>query len=423
MCHFSENTISHLTALFGSATVIGKREVREPMSKQTYVRMSLYYLLFYTSIGVFKPYFNLFLSSRGLSGQQVGMVLAVIPLVGIMVQPLWGVVNDRFHIQKTTLFVGLLISSAVLLAFPHLHTLSLYLVGAAFISMFQSAMIPITDSMTVQTAGTRHYGRVRLFGSLGYACAAAIAVIFFNDFGVVTLPLLYLGAAFLTLFGLWAYPKPPKPSRKSDSSPFAGTGELLRNRRFLLILGFTLLVTISQAVNNNFFSLYYKELGRPMVWLGTIYAFGALSELPFFFVIGYFIEKYGAERIFLLGGGIFLLRWVVLCFEPPTWLIAVMQLSHGLSFSLTFAAGVSLAAAASNADNRVTAQTLYSSVNVGLSAIVGSLVGGVMLGSSGPRGIYVFASIICFIGLCAMAQLIRKERKSVGTGTGTSLHT
>lgn len=389
------------------------------MQKQTYLRMSLYYLLFYTSIGVFKPYFNLYLSSRGLDGQQVGLVLAVVPLVGIFVQPMWGMLNDRFHIEKTTLLAGLLCSSAVLLAFGHLHTLALFLIGAALISVFQSAMIPIADSMTVQTAGTRHYGRVRLFGSLGYACASALAVVFFHHFAVAVLPLLYLGAALLALFGLWAYPKPPRPPEKPKASPFSGTGELLRNRRFLLVLAFTLLVTISQAVNNNFFSLYYQQIGRPMVWLGTIFGLGAISELPFFFVIGYFIEKYGAERIFLLGGGIFLMRWVVLCFEPPTWLIAVMQLSHGLSFSLTFAAGVSIAAAASNADNRVTAQTLYSSVNVGLSAIIGSLIGGVMLGSFGPRSLYLFASVICVAGLFAMAQLIRKEKKAAGTEADT----
>ncbi|QQE79249.1 MFS transporter [Alicyclobacillus sp. SO9] len=378
------------------------------MARQTYARMSLYYFFFYTTIAVFAPYFNLYLASRGLSSEQVGMVLAVIPLGGILMQPLWGMMNDRLQIQKTTIFLALVVPAITLLLYPHLHSFPVYVLGTAVLAVFQSVAVPVADSMTIETAGTGHYGKIRLFGSLGYAIAAAIAAALYKHYGVSEISVVYGFTVVLALFGLIFYPKPAKMhSGHQRPALFSGMIVLLSNKKFLLILCFTLLITISQAVNSNFFTLYYHALGRPMGWLGIIYALGALSELPFFFIIGRFIGKYGAERIFLLGGAIFLLRWIVLCFEPPTWVIVMMQLSHGLSFTLTFTAGVSMAAQASARDNQVTAQTVYNSVNMGLSAIIGSLIGGVVLNQFGPRGLYGFAAAICVLGLIAMFGLIR----------------
>ena len=48
------------------------------------------------SLGIFFPYFSLYLKENaGLSGIQLGWILAIIPLVSIAAQPFWGQVADR----------------------------------------------------------------------------------------------------------------------------------------------------------------------------------------------------------------------------------------------------------------------------------------------------------------------------------------
>ena len=45
---------------------------------------------------MFFPFYSLYLAENaGLSGSQVGLVLAALPAVGIVAQPFWGQVADR----------------------------------------------------------------------------------------------------------------------------------------------------------------------------------------------------------------------------------------------------------------------------------------------------------------------------------------
>jgi PPP family 3-phenylpropionic acid transporter len=54
------------------------------------VRLSAYWFLTVGALGVFFPYFALYLQENaGLSGSQVGMVTAAMPLTGIFFQPFW----------------------------------------------------------------------------------------------------------------------------------------------------------------------------------------------------------------------------------------------------------------------------------------------------------------------------------------------
>ncbi|MEE9185938.1 MAG: MFS transporter, partial [Candidatus Binatia bacterium] len=58
--------------------------------------LALFWFIYMGALGIFFPYYSLYLrENAGLSGSQVGLVLAIIPLVGIVAQPFWGQVADR----------------------------------------------------------------------------------------------------------------------------------------------------------------------------------------------------------------------------------------------------------------------------------------------------------------------------------------
>ena len=395
------------------------------MSGQTYARLSLYYGLFYTTIAVFNPYFNLYLQSHGLDSASIGLVLAVPPLVALGVQPLWGVIHDRWPIHKWTVGMSLLAAPLVALTTLHLHSVAGFMFVIAAVAVFQTGVMPIMDSSTVRITGVRSYGKVRLFGSMGWALAAVAAASVYHRVGVEILPWLYLATGVLALLGLLGYPSVPsikdirvirdgtdrRPVAETTMGRWAvsrwdGLSRLLKNRQLMAILGLTLLVTASQAMNSNFYTLYYHNLEHPMALLGTIYALGALSELPFFYVVGPLMEKWGAPTVFLVGGMVFAIRWGALALAPPTWVLLLLQLLHGVSFGFTFAAGVAMAATFSDIGNRATAQSLYSAVNTGLSVIVGSLVGGLAMQRFGPQGLYAVATGLSLVGLSLLAWLL-----------------
>ena len=60
------------------------------------VPLTLFWFTYMASLGIYFPYFSLYLrENAGLSGTQLGLVLAVPPLIGMVAQPFWGQVADR----------------------------------------------------------------------------------------------------------------------------------------------------------------------------------------------------------------------------------------------------------------------------------------------------------------------------------------
>ena len=58
--------------------------------------LKLFWFVYMGSVGIVLPYYSLYLKENaGLSGTELGWVLAILPLVGIAAQPFWGQVADR----------------------------------------------------------------------------------------------------------------------------------------------------------------------------------------------------------------------------------------------------------------------------------------------------------------------------------------
>lgn len=388
------------------------------MSTGQYSRMAIYYLLYYTTVATFVPYFNLYLSAKGFSNSQVGVVLAVIPLIGLIVKPLWGMLSDYFEWHRPAIALSLLMAPIILATFVYIRSYLVAVVAAAVFAIFQQSVIPIGDSLTMQNAGSKNYGKIRMFGSLGYAVVVAIASPIYNQYGIRWMILLYALASGTALIGVWLYPSAQIPvqtisktgdreRQRRNMSMSDGLLRLLKNKSFITVIPFTFIASIGLFMNGNFFSLYYTDLHRPIGLLGFIYALGAICELPVFFWSGHLIERFGCGKVLFVGYLVFAARWLVLSFDPPTWVIVLQQATHGISLSLTFAAGIVFAARVSVKENQATAQTVFSAVNTAIAAIIGSLVGGIALEHLGTHGLYECALALGIVGCAGILWLER----------------
>jgi len=387
------------------------------VTRRKSVHISLYYFLFYSTIAVWAPYFALYLHHRGLASASIGWILAVYPFMGLLLQPLWGILNDRFHREWWTVISAIILAPLAAWLFTQVH-LAWYPLVAAGMATFQSAIMPVADSMTVAWLGAQRYGEARLFGSLGYAVIVAVAGLLYHAFGIGHFLDFYLLASVLAVAGGLQYPRPSH--LRVDTAPashkpawFVGIGALLGQPRFRIILFFSLFITISQSINGSYFSLYYRATHHPLSWLGIILAVGALSEIPVFYLSGRLIRRYGPARMLLLSGSIFAFRWMIVAFNPPTWGLVLLQCLHGPSFGLGLASGINLASEVSHAGNRVSAQSLYSATSTGLAPLLGSILGGYVLGWVGPTHLYWVDLGIALVGVAGIAHwVIRKERSS-----------
>ena len=75
--------------------------------------ISIQYALYFGTVGVFLPYFNLYCYHLGFNGVQIGVLSSLRSVVLVVVSLAWGVVADRFHIRKPLYILCILISTLI----------------------------------------------------------------------------------------------------------------------------------------------------------------------------------------------------------------------------------------------------------------------------------------------------------------------
>ena len=107
--------------------------------------MALVWFFCLGGLGVWFPLVSLYLDENaGLSGSQVGLVLALIPLMGIVAQPLWGQVADRSGSRTRVLSVVTLGAAAGYALVGEARGLLPIAASVAAMAFFASAMLPMT---------------------------------------------------------------------------------------------------------------------------------------------------------------------------------------------------------------------------------------------------------------------------------------
>ena len=146
--------------------------------------------------------------------------------------------------------------------------------------------------------------------------------------------------------------------------------------------------------------------------MGAALAVATVSELPVFFFSGMLMKRWGARSLLVLSLFVYVLRALAMSFLSAPWQVLPVQLLHGLTFSITWAAGVTYAREIAPPGMGATAQGLFSGAFFGLGGSVGALIGGVLYQEVGSAALFRWMALVVF---AAAAFFLGSGR---GTRTG-----
>ncbi|MDQ3856286.1 MAG: MFS transporter [Chloroflexota bacterium] len=359
------------------------------------------YWWYYAAIGAFTPFITLYYRGLGFSGVQIGVLAAIPPVATALLAPLLGAFADTrsAHGQVLRVSLGLTALVAILLSraagFPQVLGL-VVLLGIAI------APIPsLLDGFGV-TLSERHeipYGRLRVWGSLGYTAAVWLIGWWMGGAVTVFFLLAYAGCILLTLgsgAGL------PRITSGTSVPILQGVSSVLGNRRLLLLLAITYIVSTGTGMMYNYFGLYFFDIGGNARLLGTALALTSLSELPVMAFGGRLLHRLGPLTMLRIAIAAYIVRLAAYgTLTDPTWVLPV-QLLHGLCFAMYLMASVTLAHRLAGRELAATAQGLLTGVSFGLGSLTGSLTGGVLLEQVGTMGIFRLATVGMVVALAVL---------------------
>jgi predicted MFS family arabinose efflux permease len=166
----------------GSSKVSGENKVaakedEHHTNPRVLLMIKLLFITYYGSLGALMPYLPVYYHSLGHSGQAIGLLGAVKPITTFIVAPLWGLISD--YTQKPAFVLQLtFIASMVLQLLLPLKDNVKYLVTMVFVTaLFNAPVKSLIDSMVLDKLDKNdrgQYGRLRLYGQLGFGIGSSI---------------------------------------------------------------------------------------------------------------------------------------------------------------------------------------------------------------------------------------------------------
>ncbi|MFC0522266.1 MFS transporter [Pontibacillus salicampi] len=368
--------------------------------QQTYRFFQLFYLLAFFGFGSLFPLLSVYLENeKGLNHTQIGIVVAALPLVTIFMQPIWGMLSDYTKKPRRLLFISCLMAGFLSLAYVLLDGFVLLLTGIIGIALFQSAIVPLSDSLSLHfvQAYKKEYGNIRLFGALGFA----IAVFIVGKLTDISGNLTWIFYAFsfgliVSVIGLSFFPKQGQHVQLDFRTGFK---TLMKQRTFILFLVSNFLIFGPVLANNYYFGTYILSAGGTLSGVGIAFLIAAGSEAPFMFIAQKIINRFDVTLVMLLCAFVSSSRWLFYFMDPSVPLVYATTIVQGISVGLYIPAALLFVRQTAPDAVQATAVGIYSAVGNGMGNAFFTFLGGVILDVWNVNGMYGFYGAMTFLGM------------------------
>ncbi|MEK9811938.1 MAG: MFS transporter [Bordetella sp.] len=375
-------------------------------------RLAVLFASYFSYVGLFAPYLSLWLNGRGFSPAEIGLLASPMQWTRVVGPPVWGALADRNHPDRLPKM--LVACSMVALGFAGLLLFewSLWPLFAVLFAMsfFVSGLVPITESLTIKVTGgdLGRYGRVRLWGSVGFIVAVLLSGWLFDRVGIEALPfglLLVLALVVLAARGVRtetvSAEQTTKLSYKEILARPTVKGFLLAS--FLMLLAHAPLYTL--------FSLWLEQKGYSRTEIGLLWTLGVLAEILIFQFQRHFFSWFSVATIWRLSYAVTALRFVLISISEGGLLILLLaQAMHAVTFGLHHSASVALVRQWFPQAAQVRGQALYTMAAYGLGGSLGGIAAGSIWEAFFPEAAFWAAALAALLGLGVSGWVIRQAK-------------
>lgn len=367
---------------------------------------------YFAHIGFFNPYLPLWLKELGLPILVISLLTSLQSFTRMFAPYAWGALSDhtgeRVRLLRISAAVALLASAG--LWFDG----GAWWIGVVLLVLFihTSSMMSLTEAAMAQlVAGDwGRYGRIRLWGSVGFMLTVFLAGAWFERFGIGHFPgwtTVTLAAVLLCTWWL--------PDVREKHAPANGPREpilpVLRRPDMRWFFAALFFHVMAHFAIYGFLSLYLDARGYSKAMIGTLWAVSVAVEIVWFYFQGRLIGCLPMSRWLVICGAATALR-MALTGGLGDWLPAlfVAQVLHGLTFAAHHAACIAMVSHHFPGRLRGRGQALFTVIGYGLGGVVGVLAGGGIASRFGFEAMFGVAAALGLLATASAWQVDKLER-------------
>ncbi len=380
-----------------------------------YWPFSRFYFFYFGALGVFVPYFSLYLQSQGFSGAQIGEITATLIFARIFSPFLFGWIGDHFHwhlgVVKWTSFATVV---SLLPLLWDLTYLQLLMVVAVY-SFVWNASLPQYEAIALHTLRDqpKGYTRVRLWGSVGFIASVVGFGAFLDFYPVSWLPWMLIAVTAGVFLSAWSTPATEPLIQAGDNESL---WPILKQPFVWGLMAVFLLMQLSHAIYYTYFSMHLSGLGYSGTEIGLFWALGVLAEIGLFIVMHHLLRRFSLYFLMMLGLVLAAARWLMIGEWADVWLVLILaQLAHAITFGVHHTVAMHYLRQYFPGRTQGRGQALYSGWAYGVGGVCGSLVGGYLWQDNNSHYVFWAATIATAVAILIMLVLRGRDSSAPAT--------
>jgi PPP family 3-phenylpropionic acid transporter len=356
--------------------------------------LSAFYFFYFALVGVYVIFMPKVLVDLGYSAVEVGIIYAAAPFMRFLLPFLF---KHFISLTPKVYLSALLVSFlSTLLFWGTIDSFWRYLVANLIFGGAMGISLPYVETIALATLSKSHYGKVRLWGSLGFM---GIALWLGRVLEAPFEALYYLSAMTLLsmVFGtlLIRYDRTEHTPASEDAHFSLGRYWAFWVSVFLMQVGF--------GGFYNFFTIYETSHGISLEMTSWMWSFGVICEVVMLYFQGPLLQR-NLLKILQLATLVTIGRWMILYLFPDSVVFTFASQSlHAVSFALYHTAAITYVF--SLYTQKKLAQQFFMGIAFGLGGSVGAVLSGQIYGE------YLFLIESGITLMAFMVLLIHQRRK------------
>ncbi len=380
-----------------------------PSLSRPALHTSAIYFALFASMGVYVPFWSLWLEDWGLSKAEVGTFMAATIAVRVVAGLALPILADKLDRRRVMLVTLCLIGGALFALHLLIESRAILLLATIAVGVILASVMPLGEALG-QGAAHKHgfaYAPARAFGSLSFLIFAYLTGYLVGWFGMNVVILLVVGTYLVSAGMALNHPGGGAAGDKSLPS-LAEIARIIVNPTFALFgLGIGCLQA-SHAVYFTYSSIHWRDLGLSEEVIGQLWAFSVAAEIVLIMGPGtWLVARLGAIGAIAISGVIAALRWLAMMTDPTGTALWALQASHAATFGLGHLGAMAFIAAAIPERANASAQGAYSGLAVGgllaLSTLVAKFLFPTFAGQT-----YLLGAVTAALGVVACVLLARR---------------
>lgn len=361
---------------------------------------------YFAHIGFFNPYLPLWLQDLGFSILAISLLTSVQAATRLFAPYGWGALSDhtgeRVKLLRYGATVALLASLGLWMDFDSSY--GVWWLTAVLLVMFThtSSMMPMSEAAMAHLISqggafdARRYGRVRLWGSLGFLVTVLAAGAWFEHFGMKHFPAWTFLSLLAVTVSVWLLPDLKEAvSTHGQKIP---VWPILRQRPVMWFFASAFFHVLAHIGVYVFFSLYLDSHGYSKTMIGVLWAFSVIVEIGWFYTQGRWLPRLSLTAWLIVCSAAMALRMGITAVWPGVLVLLLFaQALHALTFATHHTVCIALLSHHFPGRLRGRGQALYVVVAYGLPGVLGGLVGGLLSSAFGLVSVYWACTVVSLL--------------------------